>query len=516
MDNTTLSVFLIALSAMVKVALISGVGVWISIYPSSEPLLSPTILKRLSALTTVVFVPALVVHSLGSSVSLELLQRFGILIFLSLLIIFVSYANTYALRWMHEGDPKLFLAVLVAAGSPNAISMPLLVMKTICEDATVNADYDDDSIVCFNEATSMLFIYQIGWHVVYWSCGYPLLKSLDNDCNDEVRERGHVIELDQTAVNVDTTVMYSGEGYEHSSEEGKAKNEWIKEIINNFILSPCMIAIYIGIGIGLIPYLQEWLFYEVSVIRPLGSAVATLGEPVVCVNTLIMSASLAQVYIKLKKQKERGKYNSEEANKDDDFDSSNEGRRIEFEGYENVIVAKSLDINDVDNGQIQHARTGKDNSEHIEFCDWFQVTQTTFCATENEYQKSMDINMMIPQEPEPQMKDVKDAIEEIKIPHLRSTCVMILGRLIIPSVIMLAFMELFLELKLISKEERLMRLLIVIEAAVPSAQMIIVSLNQVGGVQIASQISYMYVFQYSLSIFTITFFTTLGMRIIYA
>ena len=99
---------------------------------------------------------------------------------------------------------------------------------------------------------------------------------------------------------------------------------------------------------------------------------------------------------------------------------------------------------------------------------------------------------------------------------MNSTLVMLLGRLIIPSVIMLAVMELFVELKFVPREERMMRLLIVIEAAAPSAQMIIVSLNQVGGVQIASQISYMYVFQYTLSIFTITLFTTLGMRRIYA
>ena len=142
-----MSVFLIALSAMVKVALISLVGVLLSIYPKADPLLTPSIMKKLSALTTVIFVPALVVQSLGSSISFELLQRFGILVFLCLLIIFISYANTYALRWLHEDDPKLFLAVLVAAGSPNAISMPLLVMKTICEDKTVNADYEDDSTI---------------------------------------------------------------------------------------------------------------------------------------------------------------------------------------------------------------------------------------------------------------------------------------------------------------------------------------------------------------------------------
>ena len=81
---------------------------------------------------------------------------------------------------------------------------------------------------------------------------------------------------------------------------------------------------------------------------------------------------------------------------------------------------------------------------------------------------------------------------------------------------MLAVVEFFVSIHIIPKNERLMRLLIVIEAAAPSAQLIIVSLNQIGISDIASKIAYAFVFQYITSIFTITIWTTIGMSIIYS
>ena len=80
---------------------------------------------------------------------------------------------------------------------------------------------------------------------------------------------------------------------------------------------------------------------------------------------------------------------------------------------------------------------------------------------------------------------------------------------------MLAISEIFVQIDLLPKRERLMRLLVVIEAAAPSAQLIIVSLNQIGIPEIASGIAYMFVFQYIASIFTLTLWASVGLSIIY-
>ena len=51
---------------------------------------------------------------------------------------------------------------------------------------------------------------------------------------------------------------------------------------------------------------------------------------------------------------------------------------------------------------------------------------------------------------------------------------------------MIAVAKLFVAINLIPQKEKLMRLLLVIESSSPSAQLIIVSLNQIGTPEIAS------------------------------
>ena len=66
-----------------------------------------------------------------------------------------------------------------------------------------------------------------------------------------------------------------------------------------------------------------------------------------------------------------------------------------------------------------------------------------------------------------------------------------------------------------SGKERTFMLVVVLEAAAPSAQMMIVALSQLGLAKVASQIAYLYVFQYSSAILTITFWTTLTISLLY-
>jgi hypothetical protein len=68
----------------------------------------------------------------------------------------------------------------------------------------------------------------------------------------------------------------------------------------------------------------------------------------------------------------------------------------------------------------------------------------------------------------------------------------------------------------IAKSERLFQFVIVIVSASPSAQVIIVSLNQLGFQKLAGQMAYMYVFQYLASIISITCVATIALRIIYS
>ena len=80
---------------------------------------------------------------------------------------------------------------------------------------------------------------------------------------------------------------------------------------------------------------------------------------------------------------------------------------------------------------------------------------------------------------------------------------------------MFCIVKLFVYYLILPPEDKLIQLVIVIEAASPSAQMVIVCLNQLGFQRVASQMAYMYVFQYMSCIITITMFATMALQLIY-
>ena len=67
----------------------------------------------------------------------------------------------------------------------------------------------------------------------------------------------------------------------------------------------------------------------------------------------------------------------------------------------------------------------------------------------------------------------------------------------------------------IAASARMTQLVIVLQSANPSAQMVIVCLNQLGVPDLAAQISLLYVGQYLLCIVTLTLWASVGMAMIY-
>ena len=62
---------------------------------------------------------------------------------------------------------------------------------------------------------------------------------------------------------------------------------------------------------------------------------------------------------------------------------------------------------------------------------------------------------------------------------------------------------------------RLMQLTLVVESASPSAQVVLVCLQQLDMPFIATKLSYMYIYQYLFAILAITVFTSIAMSMLY-
>lgn len=461
-----------ALSAMAKIFLVSCVGIVCSKYPRDSPLLPVGALKYLSRLSNLVLLPALIIVSLGSALSVSTFARLSVLIMFSMLINLISYTIAYTLGyWLIERDNGIFTAASVAIGSPNAISLPLMVMQTMCEQPLVNADFNNETQRCFTEANSMLFVYSIGWHLMFWSYGFPMLKTLCPGGPVDVAAKG-----------------------KHSLESILVLcRQWVVQVF----LSPSMLAIFVGIFIGLVDVLQNAMFKDFTILRPVGSSLRTLSEPVVCLNCLVTSANLAQVDISPIREM---------------------GRRA-------LTRAGQIFVSVDGNSSMWSRGTGADKSSHspipVEENDHNSPPHTSsplHCESElspvddGESKGDQAEGCVVAVTPSSGMRTQESSHS---LPQGRTIAGFLLCRLILPSLIILPVLRLAVDGGIIAPREKLMQLVICIEVAAPSAQLIIVSLSQLGLQRVASQMSYLYVYQYLFSIITITCWTSVAMSLIY-
>ena len=141
-SSAILSVMGTSFAVMAKISIVSAVGYCCAIFPSKDPLLPVSALRYLSRLSNIIFLPCLIVVSLGSSLNLGLLTRIGaflnfffieffsycFIIFCAIGIVMpycaiintLSYLIAHTIgRFLHEQNPddeidRLFIASAVA------------------------------------------------------------------------------------------------------------------------------------------------------------------------------------------------------------------------------------------------------------------------------------------------------------------------------------------------------------------------------------------------------------------
>lgn len=226
-------------------------------------------------------IPCLTIANIGASLSLSLFLKVGTLVPIAIAVNLMSMGIGRVFRFVHEDDHKLFRASLLTIASPNTISMPIMVMQSLCEQPVVNADFDDDSTVCFSHSTALLFIYSIGFHLLYWGYVFPSFEQLQR----EAEEEGD-IEDSNSSLGPKPTLSQRFMSF--------------ISLFKHILMAPTMLSVFVGLFIGLIPFTRHLLFSGSGYLSPVGAAINTLASPVVALNCLIMSASLAHVDVDFK------------------------------------------------------------------------------------------------------------------------------------------------------------------------------------------------------------------------
>ncbi|CAM9369562.1 unnamed protein product [Chrysoparadoxa australica] len=323
MGSKVLDVLVTSLLAIGKVGLVTIAGIIAGYYPKKEPLLDKETVRKISQLCSLLFLPCLVTASIGASLSVEKLAEFGPLLLFSVAAHILSACLAWLCGKLLPVDRVVYKAVTIAIIFPNAGSLPLLLMESLCEQPLISANFPTPA-ECFEEATSMIFGYLLVWHLLFFLWGYYRLAECDelDACKDDAARRQSLLlsslhqleakEMGEGEEDEGNTGEVEGGDVEDDREAeaavgamqqeaaATAKMQDIKassptrwEQLCEVARSPPLIGTVVGIILALLPQLQSLLFKEPkSPLRPVGAALQAIGSPLVVLQTLVMAGSL--------------------------------------------------------------------------------------------------------------------------------------------------------------------------------------------------------------------------------
>lgn len=516
-----------ATSAMASVFLISAVGLLGGLYPKNNPFLTPSILKDLARLCTNIFLPALVLVSLGKGLTIKDLFEMSIIIVFCGINIMVSYAIAYLIGpFIVPKESPLFTAVVIACSFPNSTSLPILILQTSCKQIRINEEYDSNEETCNAAALSMLFIYSILWQLLFWIMVPTELESVSRNLTQAHNQR----ESSNSALDIDDT---SSSGYNNNSNadetvfasDGPNRNRyWVQfcatcQFLGDIFSSPPMVGIGIGILIGVCAPVQSLLFSsKTTALSPLGVAIEAVGQPVVTLSTLIMAASLAQtvkemrmpsalkeLLLCLQLQNQEGIIPGIENNAEEALEIV--PRRVRHTSFEEVSQDTSVELTQ----PTKSRTTSMDDSAHNHCSNIQAIRRISDASIDLGVGISVDENME--SELELELESVLHDAEQL--PSYSFILMHCACRLILTPICIFPILGMFKYMNFVGESQKLLQLIVVIESCVPSAQLILIVLNQLGLYNVASKLAYLYVFQYLISIFTLTFWFSIGMLYIY-
>jgi hypothetical protein len=144
----------------------------------------------------------------------------------------------------------------------------------------------------------LVFIFAIGFYVSFWGFGYPQFETLQSPeqraqyyAMSNKEEKQGASETTTTRTAAGTTMTTTTNPPPPPTTATHLSRAW--EFVRKALLNMYVISVYVGIIVAVIPGFQDLLYAATGALRPLGDAIETISDPLVCLNCFIMSGSLA-------------------------------------------------------------------------------------------------------------------------------------------------------------------------------------------------------------------------------
>lgn len=544
MTSPVVSVIIASASSVGKTFIIGLVGYLATKFPTGFPLIPPSSLSALSRMSFIVLILPLIYSGVASSVSLSELESLYPVMIFSVVILAISFLTTVILGILFGMRKETyFVPLCIASTFPNIVALPIIIFPTLCEYDVVQDLVREDIIisqqensttslteeldlmeVCKKQVNAIVFTYFFGFSVLFWSIGYRTLTTLrvgveagveaaycyedlgvdSSDANGNSRHLEHTInennddeECSNPKQSTDTRLRSTqqqnrttcsstrqqirnhGMSQNHSSRIKRLLHS-TKDMVISICSSSGFIALILGFVTACIPPLQRALFETGGSLRVLGSALESLSTAGTTFATMIVAASL----VNIEEPGSREQHMQQEQEHSAFITSPSLDGRPPIDEDENdapdtvVILENQLNIHD-------ESRT-----------DNLEVSTTRRTATDCANNAARKWSCL------------SSAIE-------RKTLIIdlwqILARLFVtPGIIFAILMETDCS-KFLQNVPNIAKLVLLINAAVPGALVVVVILKAEGFTNEAAAVSKTYLPSYCLSVFTLAMWSSLGL-----
>ncbi|KAL6346037.1 hypothetical protein AAG906_025317 [Vitis piasezkii] len=310
-----LSLFVVALVPILKVLLVTGVGLLIAL--ERIDLLGANARRNLNAIVFYVFNPALVSSNLAKTITFSSLVTMWFMPVNILLTFVIGSALGWVLIKITRTPQHLQGLVLGCCSAGNLGNLLLIIIPAICEEE--DNPFGDSDCSTNGEAYASLSL-AIG-AIGIWSYVYTIMRISANKCKREIN-------LDDSTISIRTsgeTLEILSEGcteallpskdcpssrecsdeveLTHAGSEGKQKVPFLEKIKQQVeilmekidlkkVFAPSTIGVIVGFFIGLISPIRKLIIGDSAPLHVIESSAYFVGEAAVPSTTLIMGANL--------------------------------------------------------------------------------------------------------------------------------------------------------------------------------------------------------------------------------
>lgn len=270
-----------AAQAMTIMAVFVAVGLFFGRYPRSKPLLRADSVQFMATSIYYLFTPALVFGTYGAKLTWSTLTESGACFLWSAVHILTCFlVAKYVVFEFYRVEPHLKAAAVISTSFNNSASLPLLVVVGLAKSPQLREDS-----TALERATLYVFLYALVWNFLIWSVGLSHMEA-HKRAQDKLEVQGMLEGQEGTAgqgASDDAVAVHPA---------GAGGLRVVLRTLSKTFLTPPTVGIMLGCVVGLNGGLRDAIFSPSGPLSSIGSVVNLLGACSVPVANLVLAGSL--------------------------------------------------------------------------------------------------------------------------------------------------------------------------------------------------------------------------------